>query len=613
MKTRLTPNGDLRRIPTATASKATSKRTPLESADRWLGAVIAPEKATPQAIDRARARLHGRPLTIMVSGEDAKKLERTAALLQPGEVLVTTGELEPAQVIALGQSLEARGAHLIELSAAGRVVMVGATSNEALERLRPGLHAWAAKTGQTWLAAGKAGAAGFARVAHDGAARAMFQAYREGFALMAGKKELRLSLPQIAQIWRFGSVIRSDILERAARALLQERSMAAIDEVGKRCGDAWPAVAEGIRLGVNLPAIDGAATVQGKAGAAGKRGRTHPQLALEAPSPVGLGAKRAKDEIRAIGMIGLGRMGANMARRIQQRSDLSVIGCDANRKAIEALAADGIRGTESLETLVAELRKASPDGRAAIWMMLPLNVLDPVLEKLKPFLKPGDVIVDGGNNNFHETRERSARLGKEGLTLVDCGTSGGLWGIDYGYAMMVGADDKAAVQRLRPLFEALAPEKDRGWGWVGPSGAGHYVKMVHNGIEYGMMEALAEGFELLERAGTKEALAIDVSQVASDWKKGTGLESWLLDLMADAYLKNPTLGGVGPYVADTGEGRWTALDAAEQHLPAPVLLAALDRRFASQTEDLPETERGLAEKLLAVTRNQFGGHAIKSA
>jgi 6-phosphogluconate dehydrogenase len=224
-----------------------------------------------------------------------------------------------------------------------------------------------------------------------------------------------------------------------------------------------------------------------------------------------------------------------------------------------------------------------------------------VVDELAGLLSRGDIVVDGGNSNYKDTIHRGETLAAAGLHYVDCGTSGGVWGLAEGYSMMVGGD-KSAVERLRPVFEALAPAPDRGWGRVGPSGSGHFTKMIHNGIEYGMMQAFAEGFEILER---KAEFDLDLAQVGRIWQHGSVVRSWLLDLTVNALEENPTLDGIAPWVSDSGEGRWTVQEAVDLDVPAPVITLSLIARLRSRSE------KAFADRMLAAMRNQFGGHAIK--
>ena len=228
---------------------------------------------------------------------------------------------------------------------------------------------------------------------------------------------------------------------------------------------------------------------------------------------------------------------------------------------------------------------------------------DDTVAALAERLSPGDIIIDGGNSNFKDTMRRAAALKEKALHFVDVGMSGGVWGLAEGYSMMVGGEE-AVVERLRPILEALAPASDKGWGRVGPSGAGHFVKMVHNGIEYGLMQAYAEGFELIKR---KEGFGLDLARIAGIWRHGSVVRSWLLDLTADALAKNPGMDGVAAYVPDSGEGRWTAIEAIETGVSLPVITMALQNRFRSR-EEAP-----FGDKLLAAMRNEFDGHAVKGA
>jgi 6-phosphogluconate dehydrogenase len=224
------------------------------------------------------------------------------------------------------------------------------------------------------------------------------------------------------------------------------------------------------------------------------------------------------------------------------------------------------------------------------------------LAELAALLARGDVAIDGGNSNYQDTQRRAGLLAEHGVHLVDAGTSGGVWGLAEGYSLMVGGDDDA-VARLRPIFETLAPAADRGWGHVGPSGAGHFTKMVHNGIEYGMMQAFAEGFAIMRH---KEELQLDLAQVAEIWRHGSVERSWLLDHTARALTENPTMDGIAPYVSDSGEGRWTVAEAIALDVPAPVITLALLQRLRSRDAE------SYGDRLLAALRHQFGGHAIKA-
>jgi 6-phosphogluconate dehydrogenase len=235
-------------------------------------------------------------------------------------------------------------------------------------------------------------------------------------------------------------------------------------------------------------------------------------------------------------------------------------------------------------------------------MMVPSgDPVDETIAELEKLLSPGDIIIDGGNSNYKDTIRRHGEVTAKGFQYVDCGTSGGVWGLKEGYSMMIGGD-KEPVEHLRPIWEALAPAPDKGWGHVGPSGAGHFVKMVHNGIEYGMMQAYAEGFTILEK---KEVLDLNLPQIAKIWQYGSVVRSWLLDLTAEALEKNPTLEGLEAYVADSGEGRWTVFEAIDLNVSAPIITESLIRRIRSREEN------NFTDRMVAIQRNAFGGHAVK--
>ena len=297
-----------------------------------------------------------------------------------------------------------------------------------------------------------------------------------------------------------------------------------------------------------------------------------------------------------IGMIGLGRMGANMAQRLM-RGGHQLVGFDPRLEARKDIETKGAKSTDSLLALVALL----PTPRT-LWLMVPAGeITDATLTTLLPILATGDTVIDGGNSNYKDTLRRAATFADKKINYVDCGTSGGVWGLAEGYSMMIGGDE-AAVERLRPIFETLAPAKDKGWGRVGPSGSGHFTKMIHNGIEYGMMQAYAEGFSILQH---KNEFYLDLHQVANIWRNGSVVRSWLLDLTAAALEKNPEMTGIAPYVEDSGEGRWTVAEAIDLEVSAPVITMSLLERLRSRDED------SFSDKLLAAMRNQFGGHAIK--
>jgi len=297
-----------------------------------------------------------------------------------------------------------------------------------------------------------------------------------------------------------------------------------------------------------------------------------------------------------LGIIGLGKMGGNMAERLRLAGH-KVVGFDFNKDATAKLTADGGLGVNSLEELCKNLQAPR-----AIWIMVPDGKpVDDTIAGLKPFMQKGDIFIDGGNSNYKESQRRYAELKPEGFNFVDVGTSGGVWGLKEGYSMMIGGDEDV-IESLRPIFETLAPGKDEGWGRTGPSGAGHFVKMVHNGIEYGMMQSYAEGFSIMK---AKTPLALDLPRIAKIWQKGSVVRSWLLDLTAEALEQNPELDGLQAYVTDSGEGRWTVFEAIDLNVSAPVITESLIRRLRSR-EDNNYTDR-----MLSVMRNAFGGHTMK--
>jgi 6-phosphogluconate dehydrogenase len=297
-----------------------------------------------------------------------------------------------------------------------------------------------------------------------------------------------------------------------------------------------------------------------------------------------------------LGMIGLGRMGANMADRLI-RGGHKVTGFDPKANARKEAQAKGVACVDSLPALVQAL--APP---RVVWLMVPSGkVTDDTLNALLPLLAAGDIAIDGGNSNYKDTLRHAQVYAAKNLGYVDCGTSGGVWGLQQGFSMMIGGDEKT-VASLRPIFETLAPGKTQGWGRVGPVGSGHFTKMVHNGIEYGLMQAYAEGFSILQH---KTEFGLDLHQVAEIWRYGSVVRSWLLDLAANALGENPTLHGIAPYVADSGEGRWTVDEAIALNVPAPIITAALIERLRSRDAD------SFSDKLLSALRNQFGGHPIK--
>jgi 6-phosphogluconate dehydrogenase len=297
-----------------------------------------------------------------------------------------------------------------------------------------------------------------------------------------------------------------------------------------------------------------------------------------------------------LGLIGLGRMGGNMAERLRLGGH-QVVGFDFNPEAVARLTGSGNVGVSSLEDLVQNLK-----GRRAIWIMVPQGKpVDDTIAQLEPLLNPGDILIDGGNSYYKDTLRRAQEITAKGFKFVDVGTSGGVWGLKEGYSMMVGGE-KDAVDSLRPILETLAPAPDKGWGHVGPTGAGHFVKMVHNGIEYGMMQAYAEGFTVMEK---KEEFKLNLPQIANIWRYGSVVRSWLLDLTSDALAGNPTLDGLQAYVADSGEGRWTVFEAFDLNVSAPVITESVIRRIRSREEN------NFTDRMLAIMRKEFGGHAVK--
>ena len=301
-----------------------------------------------------------------------------------------------------------------------------------------------------------------------------------------------------------------------------------------------------------------------------------------------------------LAIIGLGRMGGGLARRLL-RAGHSVSGYDRDPAELDALNQAGGAAAGSLGALAAAL----PDGPRSFWIMVPAGApVDGVLEDLRPLLRPDDTVIDGGNSFYQDSMRRAEALRPAGVHYLDCGVSGGVWGLEGGFCLMVGGPDEA-VERHRPLFEALAPAADKGWGHVGPSGAGHFVKMVHNGIEYGLMQAYAEGFALLT---SKQEFGLDTVAIAGLWQHGSVVRSWLLELVGRALTDGgPALDSVAPYVEDSGMGRWTAKEAIDQNVPAPVLTLSLLQRIQSRNDT------AFYNRLLAALRNQFGGHAMKAA
>ena len=297
-----------------------------------------------------------------------------------------------------------------------------------------------------------------------------------------------------------------------------------------------------------------------------------------------------------IGMIGLGKMGANMVNRLLLGGH-RVVAFDINKDAVQAVEKAGGIGAQTLNEVVQNL--APP---RSVWVMVPSGqITEDTIQTISDLLSPGDVVIDGGNSNYKDTIRRADELGNKGLYFIDVGTSGGVWGLKEGYSMMVGGD-QGTVERHSPIFETLAPSQDLGWGHVGSPGSGHFVKMVHNGIEYGLMQAYAEGFSIMK---AKTDFDLDLHQIAEIWRYGSVVRSWLLDLTANALAEDQDLEDIKAWVQDSGEGRWTVFEAIDLDISAPVITASLQRRFRSR-EDQP-----FSDKLLAAMRNQFGGHAVK--
>lgn len=298
-----------------------------------------------------------------------------------------------------------------------------------------------------------------------------------------------------------------------------------------------------------------------------------------------------------LAMIGLGKMGGNMAARLL-RNKIDVVGFDFNTEFIQKLVQkEGLIPAESVQDAINKL-----DGQKIVWLMLPAGeITENQIKALVPMLNKGDIVIDGGNSNYKHSQRRGAMLAEYGIGFIDCGTSGGIWGLDNGYCLMYGGD-KVFADVMIPAMKALA-HPDRGWAHVGPVGSGHFTKMIHNGIEYGMMQAFAEGLDLIKG---KEEFNLDLAQITELWRHGSVVRSWLLDLTAEALKQDQSLQEIAPYVADSGEGRWTVVEAVEQGVAAPVLTTALQARFRSQDAE------GYSYKLLSLMRNAFGGHAVKS-
>jgi 6-phosphogluconate dehydrogenase len=297
-----------------------------------------------------------------------------------------------------------------------------------------------------------------------------------------------------------------------------------------------------------------------------------------------------------LAMIGLGKMGLNMATRLV-RGGHQVVGFARSEESIQAAIKMGAQGARSLDEVVAKLKAPR-----VVWVMVPAGkITDDTIEKLSKLLVTGDTVIDGGNSNYKDTIRHAALLEAKGIDFLDSGTSGGVWGLEEGYSLMIGGQAQVA-EKMSPIFKTLAPEADKGWGYVGPHGAGHYVKMVHNGIEYGMMQALAEGFNIMK---AKQEFGLDLAKISEIWRYGSVVRSWLLDLTALALKADPTLSDIQPWVADSGEGRWTVAEAIDHDVPAPIITLALQMRFVSRDNE------NYAARLLAAMRNQFGGHSVK--
>lgn len=297
-----------------------------------------------------------------------------------------------------------------------------------------------------------------------------------------------------------------------------------------------------------------------------------------------------------LAMVGLGKMGLNMATRLV-RGGHRVIGFARSAATVQEAVSLGTEGASSLDEVVSKL----PTPRV-VWLMIPAGKpTSDTIETLSGMLSKGDIVIDGGNSNYKDTIKHAEILEAKGIDFVDSGTSGGIWGLKEGYSLMVGGKPEV-VKKLHPIFETLAPAPDKGWGHVGPHGAGHYVKMIHNGIEYGMMQAFAEGFSILK---SKEEFGLDLAQISKIWQHGSVVRSWLLDLAARALEEDPKLSDIKPWVADSGEGRWTVFESIDLDVPAPVITLALQMRFASRDEE------NYTARMLAALRNQFGGHAVK--
>ncbi len=295
-----------------------------------------------------------------------------------------------------------------------------------------------------------------------------------------------------------------------------------------------------------------------------------------------------------LGIYGLGRMGANMTTRLL-RDGHRVVASNRSPGPVDEAAAEGAVPAYTIEEMVSKL-EVSPK---IVWLMVPSGqVTDDALNHVMSLLQPGDIIIDGGNSNWHDTQRRAQKVAAAGMHMMDCGTSGGIWGLKVGYSLMIGGE-KEIFDHCEPIFKSLAPEN--GYGYMGTHGAGHFVKMVHNGVEYGMLQAYGEGFEILEKSG----FGLDMREVTRVWQNGSVVRSWLLDLAALAFAEDPTLENIKGYVQDSGEGRWTVQAAIDEDVPAPVITLSLLQRFVSRQDE------SFSAKVIAALRNQFGGHAVK--
>jgi 6-phosphogluconate dehydrogenase len=306
--------------------------------------------------------------------------------------------------------------------------------------------------------------------------------------------------------------------------------------------------------------------------------------------------KRPKEIAMEIGLIGLGKMGANMAVRLLKGGHHVVVH-DINEASIQVAEKEGAEGARTLDQLVEKLNVPR-----LVWLMVPSGkITEETIFAVAELFTPGDTIIDGGNSNYKDSMRHSVELNEKGINFVDVGTSGGIWGLNEGYSMMIGGK-KEIIDRYSPIFETLAPAPDKGWGYVGPAGSGHFVKMVHNGIEYGLMQAYAEGFEILK---AKKEFDLSLSQIAKIWQDGSVVRSWLLDLTASALSEDENLTGIKGWVPDSGEGRWTAFEAIDLNIAAPIITLSLQRRIRSRADE------PFSDKLIAAMRGKFGGHEVK--